>query len=702
MFWPWLDYARDSVRSGRLPLWNPYLFAGTSFVGDPQPALFYPPTWIALVLPVTRALGWLLVLHVWWTAVGATGWLRASGASWWGALGGGAVLAFSGYAFARIQAGHVGVVAAGAWLPWALWALRKLVSPAGRIRVLALGALTVAMSLLAGHIATVFYLALVLGVYALYLAWGRRAGLRFMGAAGLMGLLGFLLAAVQLFPTLQLVQASSRIAAADYAFSSRFSWPVGYLLTMLVPNFFGEPVHTGYWGEELYDELVFYVGILPLLLSLLALRLRRGRFWAALAGFSFLVAFGSYGVLHRVLVQLIPAFGALRAPARAGYVVVCSAAALVALALSHLQRSDADERRRWVSPLSPTLVGSVIGGAVLAVVAGYMAFAWGRESNPSAGRLWHLAGQVATFGLFFALAAAWLRGWRHGSTPTWLPALGVGLILLDLWTLGSGLVRTVPAEPDAFWRIVDRHTASGSGRVLPWGLGVFEQNGALYFRVRSVFGYNPLEDQAYNQFVSAVPDPRATAYDLLNARYVVTKYPLELTDSDTMVLVAEESGVYVYERTTVLPAAWKVSRLEIVGEGVLLERINDPSFDPRAVALVTPGANCPQASGQTVGDVAIYSYDANQILARSTGGGGLAVFSERDAPGWWATVDGREVPLIQVDGILRGVCVSAGTHEIKLEYRPAILYWGVGVTGVAVWSTLILGIWGGRRRRRRP
>jgi hypothetical protein len=700
MFWPWFDYARDLIRSGGLPLWNPYFFAGTSFVGDPQPALFYPPTWLALVLPVTRAIGWLLALHVWWMAVGATGWLRSTGATWWGAIGGAAVLAFSGYTFARVQAGHLGVIAVGAWLPWALWALRRLVSPANRRRTLALGALSVGMAFLAGHTATFFYVSFVLAAYALYLALGRGAGGRYLGSAALMGVLGVLLGAIQLFPSLQLILGSSRVEAADYSFASRFSWPIGYLLTLLIPNFFGEPVRTGYWGEELYDELIFYVGVLPLALTLLTVQLRRSRFWVAVAGFSLLLAFGSYGILHRLFFRLVPLFSAMRAPARAGFVFVCAAAALVALALTYLERSEPADRRQWLRPIGPALIGAVLGAVTLIVVGGYMAFAWGREANPAAGRLYHVAGQVAAFGLFFALAVVWLRSWRSEMPSPWLPALGVGLILLDLWTFGAGLVRTVPAEPDAFWRIVAEHTRGATGRVLPWGLGVFEQNGALSFRVRSVFGYNPLEDQAYNAFVSAVPDPRARAYDLLNARYVVSKQPLELVAGDTLQLLAEDSGAYIYERSTVLPPAWAVTRLATFTPDQLLAQLNDPTFDPRTIAVVTPGTKCVEASGQPPGEVEIIDYAENRMVARTAGSGGLVIFSERDAPGWQATLDGKEAPLLRVDGVLRGVCVPAGTHVIQMEYRPSVVLWGGGVTGAALLAIVALGVWTDRPRRR--
>ncbi len=323
MFLPWLRFAGDSLMQGRLPLWNPYLFSGAPFIANPQPALFYPPTWLALAAPVTRALGWLIVLHVWLAGVGMLAWLRSEGASAAGALLGGAAFAFSGYFFARVQAGHLGVITTGAWLPFMLWAYRRAVTHRSWGLAI-LGGLPVGLAILAGHTASFIYVALALVAYAAFCTWeGRRGGrstqavLVPLAWVGVMLLMGTLLAAAQLLPMAQFALASTR-PSADYGFAARFSWPPGYLLTLLIPNFFGEPVRTGYWGDGTYDEVIFYIGILPLLLALLGLRLRHRLvpFLAALGLGALLLAFGEYGILHRLFYRFVPLFQMTRAPAR--------------------------------------------------------------------------------------------------------------------------------------------------------------------------------------------------------------------------------------------------------------------------------------------------------------------------------------------------------------------------------------------------
>ena len=55
---------------GQLPLWNPFLLAGTPFTGNPQSSLFYPPNSIFLFLKPGTMISWMLVLHHFWAGFG--------------------------------------------------------------------------------------------------------------------------------------------------------------------------------------------------------------------------------------------------------------------------------------------------------------------------------------------------------------------------------------------------------------------------------------------------------------------------------------------------------------------------------------------------------------------------------------------------------------------------------------------------------
>jgi len=709
MFLYWLRFAVSSIQHGQFPLWNPLLFSGTPFVANPQPALFYPPTWLALLMPVTRALGWMAVLHLWLAGVGMYAWLRSEGAAVPGALFGGAVFAFSGYFFVRMYAGHLGVITTGAWLPLILWAYRRaLVRRSWKWAVV--GGVPAGLSILAGHTASFIYVALGLAVYAAFCAWERWreersacAVLLALAWAGVMLLVGAGLAAVQLFPMAELALRSSRQAAPDYDFAARFSWPPGYLITLLVPNFFGEPANTGYWGDGIYDEFIFYVGVLPLVLALLGLRLRhRLKPFLVVAGLgALLLAFGQYGSLHPLLYRFVPLFRVAQAPARAGFLFTFAAAALAGLTVAALQSAASEERTRLLDALKRPLVLAVAGGALALVVAGFVAFALGREANPEVGRLWHQANRTALFLFFFLLAAGLLTAWRDASHPrAWLWLGALGLALLDLWTFGGSIIGVEDVQDSAYWRIVAQAVPDPqTARVLPWGLNDFDQNGGNPFGLRSVFGYDPLVLQRYQEFITSRPDPRARTYDLLNTGYLVTAAPQEFPDeADAPRLVLEQEGVYVYERPTALPRAWVVPQVEVVDAGATLARIHESDFDPRAIALVESALICGGTVAGSPGQIEMVRDEGNRIEAQVRGGGGLLVFSEVYYPGWRATVDGSPAQLVRADYVLRALCVPAGEHRIEMVYDPSSLKVGLAITGLMLASISGLSLWSLRLR----
>ncbi|MGD9028299.1 MAG: YfhO family protein [Anaerolineae bacterium] len=693
LFLNWLGFSASSIKQGQLPLWNPYLFSGIPFVANPQVALFYPPTWLAAVMPLNRALSVIAVLHVWIAGVGMVGWLQSEGASRAGSLFAAVVFAFSGYSLVRLRGGHLGVVTTGSWLPLLLWICHRACQRR-RWPLAVVGGLPAGLSLLAGHIPSFMYVALGLGAYAAFSAWEVWREKRSLWVAsrpllvgGVMLLVGLAVAAVQLLPTAQFVARSARQAAASYDFAARFSWPPGYLLTLLVPNFFGEPTHTGYWGDGIYDEFIFYIGILPLLLALLGVKLRHrlAPFLLTMGLGALLLALGRYGILHRLFYRFLPLFRVVRAPARAGYLFTLAAAALSGLSLSALQRSGRAERVRLLSPVTWPAALAVVGGALALVAADFVAFALGREANPAAGRLWHQANQVTLFLCFFLLSVGLLASWKNGKASRpykrlWV--LAVGLVVLDLWTFGNSTLGVRSVQESAYWRIVDQTVSDPeTKRVLPWGLNEFEQNGGMTFGLRSVFGYDPLTLQRYEDFVTSRPDPQARTYDLLNAGYLVTTAPQEFSEGPGEPrLILEESGVFVYERPAAMPRAWIAPHTEVVDGAAALEVIHDPAFDPRTTALVEEAVSCAGDGGE----VQITDYMGNRIEADTQGGGGVLVFSEIDYPGWRATVDGERAELLRADYVLRAVCVPPGRHRVVLRYAPSLLRIGVLITGVTL------------------
>ena len=77
---------------------------------------------------------------------------------------------------------------------------------------------------------------------------------------------------------------------------------------------------------------------------------------------------------------------------------------------------------------------------------------------------------------------------------------------------------------------------------------------------------------------------------------------------------------------------------------------------------------------------------ARVILDAGLGCSGLAVIGDPYYPGWRAYLDGRRVPVQEVDAV-RAVRAPAGRHRIEYRYRPSRVYWGLGLTILGLLAT---------------
>src|ERR671935_970729 len=67
-FYPQRVFLARSLLSGRIPLWDPYLFGGAPFLANPQAAVLYPPSWLFVLGPVQAVYTAQLVLHAFLSA----------------------------------------------------------------------------------------------------------------------------------------------------------------------------------------------------------------------------------------------------------------------------------------------------------------------------------------------------------------------------------------------------------------------------------------------------------------------------------------------------------------------------------------------------------------------------------------------------------------------------------------------------------
>lgn len=442
-FYPWRKFASETIRSGRLPLWNPFQFGGTPFVANSQSAVFYPGTLLFILISNTaRAFVWNALLHTtlcgWFTylflrkfkappravtenSAYASG---GEGCSVIASLLGGVVFAFSSWQVAWLQLPTF--LAASCWLPLVLRQLMPLLTPArdeskidafpsskrGFARPLNIAALalSVGMMLLAGHLQIAFYgliTSLFFGIYLLIVPHKpdtlqriKRVGFVLCGFA-----LGFLIAMPQLLPSIELSRMSHRVgkpSMAGYAAYTELALPLQSLAMLTLPEAFGgdSDPNNPYWGfyekrtlegaifgvRHNFAETAVYVGIIPLgLAALAAFRLRKSDKGDSRPIFFlflglFALALALGTPLNAIFYFGIPGFGQSGSPARVLMLWSFACACLSALGLNSLMRVR-PTRKECLVVIGVVLFGLTIGLALLTRILSN--FPIGMKSIPS-------------------------------------------------------------------------------------------------------------------------------------------------------------------------------------------------------------------------------------------------------------------------------------------------------------------------------
>src|SRR5438093_655929 len=217
VFHPWTLWAAHEVRAGRVPLWNPYAYAGAPFFSNPQTACVFPLTWLAWALPPTWALTVPALLKL----------IAAGLATYW-FLRGLALLPLAAFVGA---AGFMLSTTLIAWLPWTLAStmpflplLAGLVDrlrARGDRRLVALLALAVALDLVAGYPQAALQALAAIAAWALARAPWRAGAGPFLARVAAGVTLGGALTAVQALPALDYARES-----AVYAFRSTWTPPL--------------------------------------------------------------------------------------------------------------------------------------------------------------------------------------------------------------------------------------------------------------------------------------------------------------------------------------------------------------------------------------------------------------------------------------------------------------------------------------------
>jgi len=696
---------------GHMALWNPYLYCGAPFLANFQSALFYPPNWIYLALPVNEAINLEVSFHVLLAGICMYAWCAHRRLHAAAAFVAAMAFMFGGGFYAHVFPGHLPHLDVIAWAPIVLLAVDDLTMTRS-LRGIWIGAAAVAMQILAGHPQFVFYTAVAAGLYALLNLRNAPSPKRSMIGLTIMFALGASLAAVQLAPGLAVANETLR-TKLDQEAAGEWSLPPEALPGVVVPGIFG-PLQTAggewiFWGRGSFWESCLFVGLAVFSLALFACRSAptpTRRFAATLGVISLLIAMGKYTPLFHVLYH-VPGFASFRAWGRFDMLVTLFVANLAALGLNRLLSGE--KPGKWPAISLAALAALLLLGALMLIheSRGPVSNLWGSALTHRMRLSTHLQFQVTgefvrvtavnaaadlfRTGISAAMLAAMWWAVRHDRRAAYLMVVVAALELI-------GFARRYrPTFDWAQFNATNLETANAlhgvDGSDRDWA---DLQDVAMRYNCPDASGYDATILRRYAEMVAEREDvplvlqmqwgmkapAESPVWQVMRVRSFVT------AAADGTRIITPRPGP-VLDRAMLL-ADWRV----MPDRTQILAALKDQSVDPSQIALLErPVEITPSGSG-SAGTVQYRDVNSDEIeLTIDARRPAIMVLADNYASGWRAVPIGAPgqsaYEVVPVDSVLRGIALSPGKHHLSMQYHPGSVTAGAWISAVT-WALFAL------------
>jgi hypothetical protein len=688
---PWMEVQARGLHHGGLALWDPYLFGGQPLLGQVQPAVASPFTWLLTALPLTNDRLRLGFVHYWFVLLHCLAgcfayfFIRDLGRSRPASIIGGVFYAGTGFIgntpWPQIMAGAV-------WIPLIfLFALRAF---QGRRTVAnaAFAGLFFGLALLSGHHAVPLFTALAVAGTALALAW-RSAEQRATIAVAIpiIFICGGLVGAVQLVPAIEYGHYAVRWVNASHV----VDWKT------VVPY----TVHEALGLNPL--DLIFIVipgggsGMINPIAGVVALTLAAFAFsstwlrqaakpFVALGIAAILFAMARFDLAHGILYSTVPELEKARAPIMALSLLHFAIAALVGLGVDAFLESP---RQSWTRAVAFVLLGASVFLFLFALYPPQplRTIPFGAERS-------------AVIAVVALLLAVLLFAWAGGRLSQRAAIGGAcALLLLEISnSTGFSYVNLEDKEslvrPRLYGSTADLASFLAS-RPGPFRIAYkYEEllfNFGDWYGIESMEGYLPSVPRPIERLGWFNPRIRR----LYGVQYWIGAQPENPAQRE---LFRSAGGWRVFDNPGAFPRAWTVHQvLPVTTPEQALEKVLSESIDLRRTAVMT---GAPPALGECDDapvDVAYEGLQSVRLEARMSCAG-LVVLSDNVFPGWEAELDGRPVRILTADLALRAIAVPAGMHHISMRYRPASATWGLILTIAGLLLAAVLGQFGSREK----
>ena len=695
-YYPFRNFFATSLRKGTFPLWDPFVFSGTSLIGDIQSALFYPFNIILFLFVKGEVLSFYVlelqnILHVLLTGIFTYMYAREIKLSKNASMISAVTFMFSGFLITRMI--HLTFVNVIIWLPLILLFLHKALNEKSYFYSVLAG-LFMGLSMLAGSPQFSLHVFYFLVFYTLFFVVIKRKNsslIRSFSFLGIILIISLGIAAIQYLPSFEYTEYTVR-ESISFEDSSVFSISPGHLLTLLIPKLFIDvsgkaqtyAVSSLEIGEAYgsFWERAIYLGVFPLILLFFSFKEKKNKliwFFAAMAVFFLVAALGKYTPLYRFIYYCLPGFNKFRIPGRFAGLFSFSVAMLAGFGANVFF----DKKRIKFPRVLFWLIGLVLIFWILIYTGAF------KNMNEFTSKIYiynNMKKQYSIFVLFLflSLVVVFLRTKKVLSINS-LAFFSVMLVFVDLFNFGHNFNQS-KVSPRQFYplhttavRYLRKESKKETFRTsaIAGNQLILRRNSGNIYWFGLIEGYTPLKIKRYSEILQ-IPDDRKL--DLLNV-----KYKFNLTEGGGAQLVS--NGGY-------MPRVFMVYKYTLAQEeDSILGMLSEEKFDylNEVILEEDPGLANAEKEKHPVYKVENQIFGVNSIsLKVQTSDPGFLVLSEIYNPGWQAYIDGKAVKIYRADYTLRAIPIEKGAHRVEMFYNPRSFRIGRIITGCTLVIVLCL------------
>jgi hypothetical protein len=330
-YYPWRNFAAVILSQGILPHWNPYTLGGMPFIADIQTSVFYPLHLLLTIFVTDDKLPfavseYLLIVHYFMAGVFSYYLSRSLDLNKWASILSGITFMFC--SFMVTHAIHETMIITFTYMPLVFMFYNKGLSTS-KLKYVLLTGLFMGIVILCGHpqiTLYIFFTFFLFGLYQIFFKFKESnykidvVLFRFIVITAIPFILGIMISAIQLLPTIKLLQLSIRTISYEESLFGSLNYH--NLLTLFFPKFFGEyntAKDAFYWGHKdgyMYLETCIYVGLSALVFGIFGIiavwKKRIIKFLAVISLFSILYILGDNFIIHKFFYNFVPGFNNVR------------------------------------------------------------------------------------------------------------------------------------------------------------------------------------------------------------------------------------------------------------------------------------------------------------------------------------------------------------------------------------------------------